>query len=70
MTDSSISDILRQLTVDTQYRQALTNQIAERTLDPVILRQLIAHARNRQSTLEAALARQVLTDAGVSWEAL
>jgi hypothetical protein len=70
MADPSISDILRQLTADTQYRQALTTQIAERTLDPVMLRQLIAYARNRQTTLEAALARKVLTDAGVSWEAL
>ena len=70
MADSSISDILRQLTTDAQYRQALTSQIAERTVDPDILRQLIASARSRQATLESAMARKVLTDAGVSWEAL
>jgi hypothetical protein len=65
-----VGDITRQLTSDLEYRRALTMQIAERTVDPDILRQLIAFARTRQSTLEAAMARKVLTDAGVSWEAL
>jgi hypothetical protein len=65
-----IDDIARQLTTDPDYRQALAREIAERTVDHDILRQLIAFARNRQSTLEAAMARKVLTDAGVSWEAL
>jgi hypothetical protein len=63
-------DIARQLTGDLEYRRALTSQIAERTVDPDILEQLIAFARGRQATLEAAMARKVLTDAGVSWEAL
>jgi hypothetical protein len=63
-------DIARQLTSDVEYRRALTSQIAQRTVDPDILRQLIAFARNRQSTLPAAMARKVLTEAGVSWEAL
>jgi hypothetical protein len=62
-------DITRQLIGDLEYRRALTSQIAERTVDPDILEQLIAFARNRQATLEAAMARKVLTDAGVSWEA-
>jgi hypothetical protein len=65
-----IDDIARQLTTDLEYRRSLTSQIAERTVDHDILCQLIAYARNRQATLEAAMARKVLTDAGVSWEAL
>ena len=34
------------------------------------LERLIAYARGRQSTLGQAMARKVLTDAGVSWESL
>ncbi len=70
MADPLIRDIARQLTSDAEYRQALTSKIAQRTVDPDLLRQLIAFARSRQATSEAAMARKVLTDAGVSWEAL
>jgi hypothetical protein len=67
---SSLADIARALASDPVYRQTLTDQVAARTVDADILRQLIAHARSRQSTMSSAMARKVLTDAGVSWEAL
>jgi len=34
------------------------------------LKALIAYARSRQTTMGQAMARKVLTDAGISWEAL
>ena len=70
MADSSVRDILRQLATDPEYRQAFTSDIAKRTVNHDTLNRLIACARNRQATPEAAMARKVLTDAGVSWEAL
>jgi len=70
MTDASLAGIIKAMTADPAYRQALTARIAARTVDDDILRQLIAYARSRQTTSGQAMARRVLTDAGVSWEAL
>jgi hypothetical protein len=67
---ASFVEITRALSTDPVYRQILTGQVAARAVDADILRQLIAHARSRQSTLSSAMVRKVLTDAGVSWEAL
>ena len=67
---ASFADIVRALASDPQYRQALTKQLAARTVDEDTLRQLIGYARSRQTTMGQAMARRVLTDAGVSWEAL
>lgn len=64
------SDIIRSLTSDPAYRSALTAQLSARALDEETMRQLIAYARSRQTTMGQALTRKVLTDAGVSWEAL
>jgi hypothetical protein len=64
------SEIVRSLSEDPTYRGTLTRQLAARTIDEDLLRQLIAYARSRQTTMGQAMARQVLTDAGVSWEAL
>ena len=66
----SFAEITRALVEDPAYRLALTKQLAARTIDEETLHQLIAYARSRQTTMGQAMARQVLTDAGVSWEAL
>jgi hypothetical protein len=67
---ASFPEIVRGLTEDPDYRRTLTHQLSERTVPEDILRQLIAYARSRQTTMGQAMARSVLTDAGVSWEAL
>ncbi len=66
----SFAEIARAIVQDPEYRQALTRQLASRTIDEDTLRQLIAYARSRQTTRGQALARRMLTEAGVSWEAL
>ena len=55
---------------DPVYRLALTERLAARTIDDETLKALIAYARSRQTTMGQAMARKVLTDAGISWEAL
>lgn len=65
----SFAEIARTLAEDPAYRLALTKQLAARTIDEGTLHQLIAYARGRQATMAQAMARNVLTDAGVSWEA-
>lgn len=67
---AAFAGLTRALVDDPAYRQALTSEIAARTVNEELLRQLIAYARSRQTTLGQAIARRVLTDAGVSWEAL
>ena len=67
---ASFAEIARALVEDPEYRHALTQQLAARTVDEDTLRQLITYARSRQTTRGHALARRVLTEAGVSWEAL
>jgi hypothetical protein len=66
----TFADITRALVDDPAYRQALTRQVAARTVDEETLRQLISYARSRQTTMGQAMVRKMLTDAGVSWEAL
>lgn len=66
----SIGEIVRVLIDDSEYRTAFTVRLEARTVDPAIVERLIAYARARQATKGQAIARQVLTDAGVSWEAL
>ena len=66
----SFSEITRALAADPEYRKTLTARLQARSVDPETLERLIAYARNRQSTLGQAMARKVLTDAGVSWESL
>ena len=71
MTDrSAFADMTRALVEDPAYRQALTKQLAVREVDEAVLRQLIAYARSRETSMGQAMARRVLTEAGVSWEAL
>ena len=66
----SFAEIVRALAEDLEFRQALTARLAARTVDADTLDRLIAYARSRQATMGQAMARKVLTDAGVSWEAL
>lgn len=66
----SFPQMMRALATDPGYREALTKQLAARTVDEGILRELIAYARSRDATWRQAIARKALTDAGVSWEAL
>jgi hypothetical protein len=69
MEDGSLADIIRALVDDPSYRAALTTRLAARALDERILDELISYARSRQTSMGHAMARKVLTDAGVSWEA-
>ena len=68
--EMSFAEMVRGLTEDAAYRDALTRRLQARTVDPALLDRLIAYARSRQTTMGQAMARKVLTDAGVSWEAL
>jgi hypothetical protein len=68
--DMSFSEMVRALTEDPASREALTRRLEARSVDPVMLDQLVVYARSRQTTLGQAMVRKVLTDAGVSWEAL
>ena len=66
----SIRDVTRRLAEDAEYRRVLTQQIEARTADQDLVRRLVAYARERQATAGHAMARRMLTEAGVSWEAL
>jgi hypothetical protein len=66
----SIREVARRLVEDAEYRRVLTEQIEARTADQDLVRRLVAYARERQVTTGHAVARQVLTVAGVSWEAV
>jgi uncharacterized membrane protein (DUF4010 family) len=65
----TVAEVIRGLADDPAFRLELTKRLTERTIDEGILQQLIAYARSRQTTMGHAMARKVLTDAGVSWEA-
>ena len=70
MSDAALfAGLTRGLVDDPEFRRKLTEELAARTVDEELLRQLIAYARSRQTTMAQAMARKVLTDAGVSWEA-
>ena len=66
----SFSEIMRALVDDPEYRRAFTERMKARDLDQPTVERLIAYARDRQATKGQAMARKVLTDAGVSWESL
>jgi hypothetical protein len=66
----SIREFARRLVEDVEYRRVVTEQIEARTADQDLVRRLVAYARERQATTGHAVARQVLTTAGVSWEAV
>jgi pyrroline-5-carboxylate reductase len=68
--EESFDAVVKRLAQDPAYRLALTERLVARTVRTEILDRLIVYARGRQSTMGQAMARKVLTDAGVSWEAL
>lgn len=68
--DKPFAEIVRALAEDPDYRATLTARLQARTVDPETIERLIAYARSRQTTMGQAMARKVLTDAGVSWESL
>jgi hypothetical protein len=65
----SFAEVVRALAEDQAYGDALTRRLQARSVDPVLLDRLVTYARSRQTTMGQAMARKVLTDAGVSWEA-
>jgi hypothetical protein len=65
----SINEIARRLVEDADYRRRLTSEIEARTADPALIERLVDYARARLATSGHAMARKVLTEAGVSWEA-
>jgi hypothetical protein len=67
---ASFDAVVKRLTQEPAYRLAFIEQLSARKVDGEILDRLIAYARGRQITMGHAIARKVLTDAGVSWEAL
>ena len=70
MPESNLPEMIRAITADPDYRRALPLRLQARSVDEDTMRQLIAYARSRQTTMGQAMARKILTDAGVSWEAL
>ena len=67
--ETPFAEMVRRLADDPGYREALTRRLQARNVESVLLDQLVAYARSRQTTIGQAMARKVLTDAGVSWEA-
>ena len=70
MLQPNLQDMVRAIGADPDYRAALTAQLQARAIDPTLLEGLITYARSRQATMAQAMTRKVLTEAGVSWEAL
>lgn len=68
--NGSIVEITRLLLADAQFRADFTSRLEARTVNPATLQRLIAYARERHVTSGHAIARRVLTEAGISWEAL
>ena len=66
----SFAEVVRALTEDPAYVKELTREIEARTVDQRLVEQLIDYARSRTVSASHAMARKILTDAGVSWEAV
>ncbi len=66
----NLTDIVNALLSDPAFRATFTAQLEARTVDTATMQRLIAYARDRQVTSGKAMARKVLTEAGISWEAL
>jgi hypothetical protein len=65
-----LSEMVRSLVGNPEYVHALKQQIEARTVDPKVVQGLVAYARSRHVTAGHAMVRKVLTEAGVSWEAV
>jgi hypothetical protein len=66
----TFEEIVADLARDAGFRAAFTARLEARAVDPAVIDHLIQYARDRQATMSHAMARRVLTDAGISWEAL
>jgi hypothetical protein len=66
----AFAEIIASMTRDPDFRAAFTAQLEARTVDADTIDRLIAYARDRQVSSGHAIARKVLTEAGISWEAL
>ncbi|HEY2153091.1 MAG TPA: hypothetical protein VGH34_19935 [Vicinamibacterales bacterium] len=66
----AFADLVRRLLSDPDFVIALTARIASRSEPADVIDRLVAYARSRQVSSGQAKVRRVLTDAGVSWEAL
>ena len=55
---------------DPERRATFTKQLEARSVEAAFIERLVRFARERQTTSEHAMARRVLTDAGISWESL
>ena len=65
---ADFSEIVRALVEDPEFLRTFTERMNARAVDQQTVERLIAYARDRQATRGQAVARKVLTDAGVSWE--
>jgi hypothetical protein len=65
---ADFSEIVRALVEDPAFLRTFTERMNARAVDQQTVERLIAYARDRQATRGQAVARRVLTDAGVSWE--
>ena len=65
---ADFSEIVRALVEDPEFLRTFTERMSARAVDHQTVERLIAYARDRQATRGQAVARKVLTDAGVSWE--
>ena len=68
--ETSFLELTRALAEDQEFRKALTARLQARIVDEETMARLVAYARSRQTTMAHAMARRVLTEAGVSWESL
>jgi hypothetical protein len=66
----ALADLVRQLLSEPDFARVLTDRIASRTEPAESIARLVAYARSRQVSSGQAKVRRVLTDAGVSWEAI
>ena len=63
-------ELAEKLLKDADFRRDFTAQLEARAVGAETMQRLIAYARDRHATAEHAIARRVLTEAGISWEAL
>jgi len=69
-TFGSAEAIVNSLVGHPERVAALTARIETRSIDLETIERLVAYARQRLVTSGHAIVRKMLTDAGVSWEAL
>jgi hypothetical protein len=66
----TLASLVDRLRSEPDFARVLTDRIASRTEPAASIDRLVAYARSRQVSDGQARVRRILTDAGVSWEAL